>query len=65
MNNGKTLRDVANVGDDHMNEVDLNGIQQIEIVRGPSSLLYSSGTVGGIVNIIDNTIAREILKRLN
>ena len=28
MNNGKTLRDVANVGDDHMNEVDLNGIQQ-------------------------------------
>jgi iron complex outermembrane receptor protein len=59
MNNGKTLRDVSTVGDDHMNEVDLNDIQQIEIVRGPSSLLYSSGAVGGIVNIIDNTIARQ------
>ncbi|MFL2843636.1 MAG: TonB-dependent receptor plug domain-containing protein [Alphaproteobacteria bacterium] len=47
-----------------MNEVDLNDIQQVEIVRGPSSLLYSSGTVGGIVNIIDNTIARDrILKK--
>ena len=54
MNNGKTLRDVSTIGDDHMNEVDLNDIQQIEIVRGPSSLLYSSGTVGGIINIIDN-----------
>ena len=62
MNNGKTLRDVSTIGDDHMNEVDLNDIQQIEIVRGPSSLLYSSGTVGGIVNIIDNTIAREDFK---
>ena len=41
MNNGKTLRDVSTIGDDHMNEVDLNDIQQIEIVRGPSSLLYS------------------------
>ena len=62
MNNGKTLRDVSTIGDDHMNEVDLNDIQQVEIVRGPSSLLYSSGTVGGIVNIIDNTIAREDFK---
>ena len=62
MNNGKTLSDVSTIGDDHMNEVDLNDIQQIEIVRGPSSLLYSSGTVGGIVNIIDNTIAREDFK---
>ena len=64
MNNGKTLRDVSTVGDDHMDEVDLNDIQQIEIVRGPSSLLYSSGSVGGIVNIIDNTIAREDFKNL-
>ena len=57
MNNGRTLRDVSSIGADHMNEVDLNDIQQIEIVRGPSSLLYASGTIGGIINIIDNTIA--------
>ncbi len=62
MNNGKTLRDVSSLGSDHMNEVDLNDIQQIEVVRGPSSLLYSSGTIGGIINIIDNTIAREDFK---
>lgn len=65
MNNGRTLRDVSSIGDDHMDEVDLNDIQQIEIVRGPSSLLYSSGTVGGIINIIDNTIAREDFEKMN
>ena len=40
MNNGRTLRDVSTIGDDHMNEVDLNNIQQVEIVRG--CLLYTS-----------------------
>ena len=59
LNNGVVVRDVSGLGPDHMNDVDLNNIQQIEIVRGPSSLLYSNGTIGGIVNIVDNTIARE------
>jgi len=57
LNNGMVNRDVSGIGADHINEVDLNNIQQIEIVRGPSSLLYSNGAIGGIVNIVDNTIA--------
>ncbi|MDB9734054.1 TonB-dependent receptor [Porticoccaceae bacterium] len=59
LNNGMIVRDVAGIGVDHVNDVDLNNIQQIEIVRGPSSLLYANGTIGGIINIVDNTIARE------
>lgn len=59
LNNGIVVRDVSGLGPDHVNDVDMNDIQQIEIVRGPSSLLYSNGTIGGIVNIVDNTIARE------
>jgi len=59
LNNGMVVRDVAGIGADHVNDVDLNNIQQIEIVRGPSSLLYANGTIGGIINIVDNTIARE------
>lgn len=58
LNNGVVVRDVSGLGPDHINEVDLNNIQQIEIVRGPSSLLYSKGSIGGIINIVDNTIAR-------
>ena len=59
LNNGMVVRDVSGLGADHINEVDLNNIQQIEIVLGPSSLLYSNGTIGGIINIVDNTIARS------
>ena len=47
------------MGTDHLNDVDLNDITQIEVVRGPSSLLYSNGTMGGIINIVDQTIARK------
>ena len=59
LNNGMVVRDVAGIGADHVNDVDLNNVQQIEIVRGPSSLLYANGTIGGIINIVDSTIARE------
>ena len=59
LNNGLVNRDVAGIGADHKNEVDLNDIQQIEVVRGPSSLLYANGVTGGIINIVDNSIAME------
>jgi iron complex outermembrane receptor protein len=59
LNNGVVIRDVSGLGPDHVNEVDMNDIQQVEVIRGPSSLLYSNGTIGGIVNIVDNTIARQ------
>ena len=59
LNNGMVVRDVSGLGADHINDVDLNSIQQIEVVRGPSSLLYSNGSIGGIVNVVDNTIARQ------
>ncbi len=59
LNNGLVVRDVAFMGADHPIEVDIGGIQQIEIVKGPSSILYSNGAIGGIVNIVDNTISKE------
>ena len=59
LNNGLVVRDVAFMGADHPIEVDIGGIQQIEIVKGPSSILYSTGAIGGIVNIVDSTISKE------
>ena len=59
LNNGKVVRDAAAIGADHVNEVDMHNIEQIEIIRGPSSLLYANGAIGGIVNIVDNAIAKE------
>ena len=59
LNNGLVVRDVAYMGADHPIEIDLNAIEQIEIVKGPSSILYSNGAIGGIVNVVDKTIAKE------
>ncbi|GIR11188.1 MAG: hypothetical protein CM15mP22_6080 [Gammaproteobacteria bacterium] len=49
------------MGADHLNEIDLFNVSQIEIIRGPSSLLYAKGALGGVINVIDNTI-KKILK---
>lgn len=57
LKNGMVNRDVSGLGVDHLNDIDLNDIQQIEIVKGPSSLLYANGTIGGIINVVDNCIA--------
>ena len=57
LKNGIVNRDVSGLGADHLNDVDLNDVQQIEIVKGPSSLLYANGTIGGIINIVDNCIS--------
>ena len=64
LDNGMVNRDVSGLGADHLNDVDMSNVQQIEVVRGPSSLLYTNGTVGGIVNIVDNSIAMKDVERL-
>ena len=58
LNNGLVVRDVAGIGADHPNDIDLSNATQVEVVRGPSSLLYANGTIGGIINIVDNSIAK-------
>jgi iron complex outermembrane receptor protein len=44
---------------DHAIPVDPLTIDQMEIVRGPMSLLYGSSAVGGIVNLVTNRIHQE------
>jgi iron complex outermembrane receptor protein len=56
LNNGTVIRDVSALGPDHAVDVSLSDVKQIEIVRGPSALMYSNGSIGGIVNVVDNSI---------
>ena len=58
LDNGVVNRDVSALGPDHPNDTDLNNIQQIEVIKGPASLLYANGGIGGIINIVDNTISK-------
>ncbi|WPU66945.1 TonB-dependent receptor [Peredibacter starrii] len=41
---------------DHAIPVDVLTIDQMEIVRGPMSLLYGASAVGGVVNLVTNRI---------
>jgi iron complex outermembrane recepter protein len=40
-------------GEDHGLGLNDPGIEGIEIIKGPASLIYGSGALGGVINIID------------
>ncbi|WP_299667568.1 TonB-dependent receptor [uncultured Polaribacter sp.] len=45
-----------------LNRISVNNIKQIEIVKGPSSSLYGSEALGGVINIITEKIKKNTLK---
>lgn len=45
-------RDVADFAGASMSLVDVNEIDRVEVINGPSSVLYGSDAMGGVVNII-------------
>ena len=57
-NSGANL-DVSGLSSDHAVPIDPLTTERIEVLRGPAALLYSGGAMGGVVNVIDNRIARE------
>jgi iron complex outermembrane receptor protein len=48
--------DVSQVSDDHAVGIDPLVAEQIEIFRGPTTLLYGSGAIGGVVNTVTRRI---------
>lgn len=52
--------DISTLSPDHAVTVDPILAKQVEIIRGPSTLLYSAGTVGGLVNVTDNKIPTQM-----
>ena len=60
MNNGLDSGDVSRVGPDHAISADALTAQQIEVLRGPATLLYGSGAIGGVINVVDNRVPRQL-----
>ena len=52
---GLGTADASNTSPDHAVSFDPLAARQIEVVRGPATLLYGSNAVGGVVNVIDGT----------
>ena len=52
--------DVSTLSPDHAVTVDPALAKQVEVIRGPSTLLFGAGTVGGLVNVIDSKLPTQM-----
>lgn len=60
---GSELMDASTISPDHAVTIEPLLAQRIEVLRGPSTLLYGGGAIGGVVNVLDNRIPTEIPER--
>ena len=58
--NNMSASDASAVSQDHSVSIEPFLADQVEILRGPATLLYGSGSIGGVVNIVSHTIPQEI-----
>ena len=52
--------DASNTSADHANTTEPLLADQIEILRGPSTLRFGGGAIGGVVNVIDGRIPTQL-----
>ena len=63
LNSGMSNGDLSQLSPDHASSSEPIMAERIEVLRGPATLLYGSGAIGGVVNILDNRIPSEQIKR--
>ncbi len=65
MENGIDALDLSSISPDHAVSIESLNASQIEILRGPATLLYGGGATGGVVNVISGRIPDRLFKSLN
>ncbi len=61
--NGLDAGDASRVGPDHSVSGEAGTAQQIEVLRGPATLFYGSGAIGGVVNVVDERVPTTAASR--
>ena len=56
LENGLRIGDLSTFDPAHATPIEMGEVQEVDIVRGPASILYGSNSIGGLVNVITNTI---------
>jgi iron complex outermembrane receptor protein len=64
LENGMAVSDVSGLSNDHAVAAEGAVAQQIEILRGPAALLYGSGAIGGLVNVVNERIPTALEPKL-
>jgi len=59
LSGGLGNQDVSTISQDHATSIEPFLADQIEVLKGPATLLYGSGAIGGVVNVVDGRIAER------
>jgi iron complex outermembrane receptor protein len=62
LENGIGTLDLSSVSPDHAVAVESFNASQIEVLRGPATLLYGSGASGGVINVVSGRIPDQLFK---
>lgn len=54
--NGKDAADVSSMSNDHAPMAEAANAEQVEVIYGPGTLLFGSGAIGGVINLVDERI---------
>ncbi len=57
LSGGLSTQDVSTVSQDHAPAAESFLADQIEVLKGPATLLFGQGAIGGVVNVVDGRIA--------
>lgn len=60
LSDSASLLDASDISPDHAVTVEPMLIDRIEVLRGPATLLYGSGAIGGVVNVLDRKIPESL-----
>ncbi len=60
LQNGSDTMDVSTLSPDHAVTVDPQLAERVEVIRGPETLLYGAGSVGGMINVVDSKIPTKM-----
>lgn len=56
LENGLDTGDVSSIGPDHAVSMDPLAAEQVEVVRGPATVLWGANAIGGVVNVLDGRV---------
>ncbi len=65
LENGVNTLDVSSLSPDHAVPIESLNATQIEIIRGPATLLYGGGATGGVINAVTGRIPDKPFTSLN
>lgn len=64
LQNGIASADASDVSADHDVSIDPAHAEQIEILKGPATLIYGSGAAAGVVNVVDGRLPGRVSEGL-